>query len=88
MTSDEKKLVLNVLDGLDRLLNRDYRVVDLYSLIFATSKAFINTEYSDLYDDAANNLEKIALSNQVEEVKRDQALFVTNYFRSILARNV
>jgi hypothetical protein len=84
----EKKLLLNVLDGLDRLSDRDSEVIDLYALIFATSEALINTEYSDLFKDATNNLEKIAFSEQEEEVKREQALFVTNYFRTILARSV
>jgi hypothetical protein len=84
----EKKLLLNVLDGLDRLSDRDSEVIDLYVLIFATSKSLTNSEYSDLFEDAASNLEKIAVSKQEEEVKRDQALFVTNHFRTILARNV
>jgi hypothetical protein len=81
----EKKLLLNALNGLDRLSERHSEVIDFYALIFASSIALTDTEYSDLFKDAANNLEKIALSEQEEEVKRDQALFVTNRFRTILA---
>jgi|SRR5215203_3703788 len=81
----EKKLLLNALDGLDWLSDRDSEVIHFYALIFATSIALTDSEYSDLFKDAANNLEKIAFSEQEEEFKRDQALFVTNRFRTILA---
>ena len=85
MTNDEGMLVNNVLDGLDRLFDRESKAVDLQALIFATSKALSNTEHFAILNDAANSLEKIVCSELKAEDERDSALVVTNDLRIYLA---
>ena len=51
MIDDEKKLLENILDGLDRLFDSESSAIDLQTLIFATSKALSNTEYFAILHD-------------------------------------
>lgn len=85
MTDDEKNLFNNILDGLDRLCDRESSVIDLQALIFATSKALSNTEYFAILHDASSNLEKIVCSKLNANDERDAALKVTNDLRFFLA---
>lgn len=85
MTNDEKNLLDNVLDGLDRLFDSESGVIDIQVLIFATSKALYNTEYFTILDDAANNLENVIRSEMKADDKRVEALQVTNNLRHFLA---
>lgn len=85
MTLDEKNLLNNILDGLDRLFDRESDVIDIYALIFATSKALHNTEYFSILDRTANNLEKILLSASTANNGVFEALEVTNDLRIFLA---
>lgn len=88
MTIDEKSLLNNVLDGLDRLFDRESDVIDIYVLIFATSKALSNTEYFAILDRTANRLEKTLRSSQTVSDKVFEALDVTNDLRIFLAENL
>lgn len=88
MTSDERKLLDNILDGLDRLFDRESKTVDIYALIFATSKALSETEYFAILDSTANNLERILNSKIEAENERDEALEATNDLRIFLAETL
>lgn len=85
MTDVEKELLENILDGLDRLFDRESRAVDTYTLIFATSKTFSNTEYFSILEKTANDLKKILHSKLKIENERDESLRVTNDLRFFLA---
>lgn len=85
MTNDENKILDNILDGLDRLFDRESKAIDLQALIFATSKALSDTEHFAILDDAANSLEKIVNSGLKADEERDAALNVTNDLRIYLA---
>lgn len=86
MTDDDKKLLNNVLDGLDRLFDRESQAIDIHALIFATSKALSDTEYFAILNDTANNLEKIVRSRLNANEERNQALKETNDLRIFLAK--
>lgn len=88
MTNDERKLLGNILDGLDRLFDRESRAIDIYALVFATSKTFSGTEYFTILNDTANNLEKVVRSGLNIEDERDEALMVTNDLRISLAETL
>ena len=85
MIDEEKKLLENVLDGLDRLFDRESHAIDLQALIFATSKALYNTGHFGILDAAANSLEKIVRSRLKIDDERDAALDDTNNLRHYLA---
>lgn len=88
MTNDERKLLDNILDALDRLFDTESTAVDIYVLIFATSKALSNTEYFVILDNAVNNLEEIVSSKLKADDERSEALKVTNDLRIFLAETL
>jgi len=88
MTSDEKQLLENILDGLDRLFDFESGVVDTGALIFATSKALCDTEFYPILNEAANRLESIERSQLESGDKRLEALKATNDLRIYLARTL
>ncbi len=86
MTGEEKKLLDNVLDGLDRLFDSESRAVDTYALIFATSEALSDTEYFPILNETSENLEKIWRSDMNPIDERFEALSVTDNLRIFLAK--
>ena len=84
MKNDEKQLLENLLDALDRLFDRECSVVDLQALIFATSKALAKTEYYTALNEAASGLDKL-LRLPIDD-EREKGLEVTNDLRILLAQ--
>ena len=88
MTKDERELLENILDGLDRLFDRESNAIDLYTLVFATSKALSNTKYFSILDDTATQLKTVVLAELKSDDERNEALKVTNNLRFFLAENL
>lgn len=88
MTNDEKRLLENVLDALDRLFDRESSIIDVHALIFATSKALPNADYFAVLDNAVDRLEIIIRSGLDTEGQRDAALTATNDLRIFLAESL
>ena len=86
MTNEEKQLLENVLDALDRLFDRESSVVDLQALIFATSKALAKTEYYTALNEAASGLDKLLSLRLPINVEREKGLEATNGLRLLLAK--
>ena len=84
MTDSEKKLLDNVLDGLDRLFDSESSTPDLQALIFATSKALSNTKYFAILESTANSLEMVLRSRLNAADERIEALKVTDELRIFL----
>lgn len=85
MTDDEKQLLENVFDGLDRIFDGETNAIDLHALIFATSKALQNTEYFAILEDTAESLETVICSGLDNIGQRDAALMRTDDLRIFLA---
>ncbi len=85
MTKDEKALLENLLDSLDRLFDRKSTVIDVYALLFATSKALANTPHYPHIEPLVGNLLTIVRRQGSEEVRRDAALVATDDLRKFLA---
>lgn len=85
MTKVEKELLENILDGLDRLFDRETGAIEIYTLIFAASKALSDTEYFSILDRTANELNEILHSKLNVENERDASLKATNDLRHFLA---
>ena len=86
MTNDEKQLLENVLDALDRLFDRESSVVDLQALIFATSKALAKAEYDTALREAASGLDELLRMRLSTNDEREKALEATNDLRILLAK--
>lgn len=85
MTEIENELLENILDGLDRLFDRESRAIDIYTLVFATSNFFSDTEYFSILDKTAKELKKILDLKLNAENERNESLIVTNDLRHFLA---
>jgi hypothetical protein len=85
MTPQQRQLLENVLDALDRLFDRASTPVDIYALIFATSEALKGSEFSAKAETVLCGLENIVRSDAPPEEQRELALGVTNDLRIFLA---
>jgi DNA-binding FrmR family transcriptional regulator len=79
------ELLDDVLDGLDRLFDRESDVNDVFALIVATSHALANTCHSKVLSDATRGLELVVRKGASKEEARDEALQVTDQLRHYLA---
>jgi hypothetical protein len=86
--NDEKELLENILDGLDRLFDRESNAIDLYVLIFATSKVLADTNYFALLDKTIIDLKIVLNSELTIDDERTEALRVTNDLRIFLAQTL
>jgi hypothetical protein len=86
MTSQELRLLENLPDALDRLFDRHSLVIDIHSLLFATSEALRGTEFSSQVERPIRELESIVRSRASAEQKRDSALIATDNLRKYLAK--
>ncbi len=81
---EDKQLLENLFDSLDRLFDRESRVLDVFQILYATEKA-INTGSLNLsLSGYIADLGDIARGNESEEIQRERALLVTDKLREIL----
>ena len=85
MTKDEAALLGNVLDSLDRLFDNASTVVDVYAVLFATSKALAGSAYSPQVELFVGRLREIVRDRSTEEIRRNAALIATGDLRIFLA---
>jgi hypothetical protein len=85
MAQDEKALLENVLDSLDRLFDHQSTVIDLFALLFATSKALVGSLFQPHIEPLAGRLLAIVRTQRDEESRRDAALVATDDLRKVLA---
>jgi hypothetical protein len=85
ISRDHRVLIDNMLDGLDRLFDRESSVLDTYALVFATSRALKDSKWFDALNQPINELLAIAQSNSDFDEKRTAALCATDELRSHLS---
>lgn len=85
LTRDERELLENTIDALDRLFDSQSEVVDLYALLFATGKAFGSNPLHGVFDPPVHELRKLIQSKESEDQRRDFALIRTNDLRKAIA---
>lgn len=84
MTKLAKQLLENIFDSLDRLFDRECRVIDLYALLFVSDLALKEQNSKFCFTEYINKLDKVIKTNNSEEFKRDKALTATDNLRSQL----
>lgn len=85
MTKDQKSLLENVLDALDRLFDRETTVIDVHALFFATSKALSGSEFGSRIEPFVGKLDEILRKHHTEEKCREDALIATDDLRHFLS---
>lgn len=87
MTKREELLLSNALDALDRLYDGDSLVIDIQSLLLATSEALRGTTHFPHLEGPAVELLAVTRSSGTREEKRDRALDITDDLRHYLAQH-
>jgi len=85
MSKDEKHLLEDLMDSLDRLFDRESKVVDVHALLLATAKALAGSEYAPRLEQFIAPLGGLVRKSCTEEERREGALLVTNDLRLFLA---
>ncbi|HEY4262920.1 MAG TPA: hypothetical protein VGM98_22360 [Schlesneria sp.] len=86
MTKDEKALLDNLLNSLDRLYDRDSSATDVWALLFATSKALASSEFLPHIEPFVGKLLAIVRTRgSTGDSRRDAALVATDDLRKLLA---
>jgi hypothetical protein len=83
--ADERTLLNNLLDSLDRLYDRDCGPVDLGLLLTATASAVTDPAWIATIEQASAALRDLIRSRLPAEEEYSQALIVTNDLRIKLA---
>jgi hypothetical protein len=85
VASDERTLLYNLLDSLDRLYDRDCGPVDVGLLFTATARAIKDQSWISSIEQASTALQDIIRSRLPAEEEYRKALEVTNDLRLKLA---
>jgi hypothetical protein len=84
MNQSERQLLENLFDALDRLFDRESKVVDIYSLFYASNLAMGETSPVVALGSYTRELNELSRSGKPEELQREEALKITNDLRGIL----
>ena len=85
MTRVEKALLENVLDSLRWLFDHKSTVIEVYALLFATSKALVGSTLHPHVEPLVGRVLAILRTQRDEESRRDAALVATDDLRKVLA---
>ncbi len=85
MTQNEKFMLENVLDALDRLFDRQSSAIDVWALLFATSEALYATPHYPEFTNPTARLKELLSLSYSPEKERELALLVTDDLRHYLA---
>lgn len=85
VTIQEKMLLDNALDALDRLFDGHSSTIDVSALLFATSEALRGTKHHTELERAVQGLHQIIRSGGTVDVQREKALNATDDLRKYLA---
>ncbi len=88
LTTDERTLLENVLESLDRLFDRDSKARDVFLVLVATSMALQRTELKAAFEDPIRRLGDVVRSKLLPEPLRDLALEVTDGLRGFVAEQL
>jgi hypothetical protein len=85
MTYNEKLLLENMLDALDRLFDRQSSAIEVWALLFATGEALRTTPHYPEIKNATSRLKTLIGLRYSSDLERDFALEVTDDLRHYLA---
>jgi hypothetical protein len=80
----EKRLLENVFDSLDRLFDKECKVIDFYALIFASDIALKETKSSVRLSEYIDKLDTILKAGGSENKQRECTISATNSLRDKL----
>ncbi len=83
MNQVERQILENIFDALDRLFDRECKVIDVCALLYASEKALTESAKVSL-EDYVSELEKLVRSGEPEDIQRERALDITNNLRVLL----
>lgn len=84
MNQIEKQILENIFDALDRVFDRESKVIDLYSLMYASEKALGGASTIISLCNYTAELEALVRSGKTEEIQRTEALVITDSLRGVL----
>ena len=84
MNCSQKEILENLFDSLDRLFDRESKVVDIYALMFATEKAMAGEPKLIDLREYSYALKKLISNGKPEETQREEALLITQELRNVL----
>jgi uncharacterized protein YllA (UPF0747 family) len=88
LTKDERRLLENVLDALDRLFDRESTVTDVYALLVATAVAVRGSSFSAPVEAPLRRLRDLVQSKTLPERRRDIGLELTDELRQFVAEQL
>ncbi|ACR13588.1 conserved hypothetical protein [Teredinibacter turnerae T7901] len=84
MNCTQKEILENLFDALDRLFDRESKVIDIYAIMFASEKAVSGEAEVVNLSEYSYALKMLIPSGKAEEAQREEALLITNELRNIL----
>src|SRR5580700_2236976 len=85
LTKYERILLENTLDALDRVFDRESKVIDLHAILFATDRALGENHFRLAFESPIHELKKTIQSKVPEDQRRDFALEITDDLRKVVA---
>ena len=85
MADDERLLLENTLDALDRLFDGDCGAVAVWALLVATAAALRGTSHRPALEEPLAGLWEVVRSGASADAQRDRALAATDPLRQYLA---
>src|ERR1700733_14962841 len=88
LTKDQRTLLKNVLEALNRLFDRDSTVVDVHALLVATATPLHGSGLASAFESPTRQLRDILQSDALPDRKRDLALDATDDLRKFVAEEL
>jgi hypothetical protein len=88
LTKDQRTLLDNVFESLNRLFDRVSTVADVHALLVATAIAMRGTQLADAFEDPIRQLNPIVRSNATPDRKRDLGLADNDGLRRFVAEQL
>jgi hypothetical protein len=85
LTKEQRELLENLLESLNRLFDRDSTATDIYSLLFATALAVRGSNLSAAVEAPLAQLRDLVHSKDSQEGKRNAGLALTDELRKFVA---
>lgn len=88
LTKDQRTLLENVLESLNRLFDRVCTASDVHALLVATAIVLRGTDLADAFESPIRKLNQVVWSHESPDRKRDLGLAVTDDLRKFVAEQL
>lgn len=88
LTKDQRTLLDNALESLNRLYDHDSTATDVHALLVATTIALRESELAGPFDEAVRRLGKILASDATPDQRGDLAFYATDNLRHFIGEQL